>query len=100
MITGCLDINEILDKRTKCEECGAEAKVDMSLVYASIPPKYSYECEKCGHVGYVTDDEIYDAGQANKNACAICGKPTDDYFCSKCRREIRKACGITESEGD
>ena len=101
MITGS-DINKILNKRTKCEECGAEAEVDMSLVYASFPPKYSYKCEKCGHVGYVISDEIYTAKQAEtgKNACAICGRPTNDYFCNKCRREIRKACGIAESEGD
>lgn len=101
MITGS-GIYEILSKRTKCEECGAEAEVDMSFVYTSIPPKYSYKCDKCGHVGYVACDEIYPARQeeAGKNACAICGKPTNTYFCNKCRREIRKACGIAESEGD
>ena len=43
---------------TYCEECGALAEVDTSLVYTPIPAKYRYTCPKCGNVGYITAGKL------------------------------------------
>ena len=38
---------------TICEKCGEKVYIDDSIVYTSLPPKYRYNCSKCGNVGYV-----------------------------------------------
>ena len=42
----------------KCEKCGEQAAVDTSMVYTSIPPKYSYKCEKCGYFSYINTRDV------------------------------------------
>ena len=38
---------------TICEECGEKVYIDNSIVYTSIPPRYRYDCPKCGNVSYI-----------------------------------------------
>ena len=38
---------------TICEKCGKKVYIDASVVYTSLPPKYRYDCPKCGNVSYV-----------------------------------------------
>lgn len=43
----------------KCEYCGYEkAEVNTSMILTVYPPKYSYECPKCGKVGYILTTEV------------------------------------------
>lgn len=41
----------------KCQKCGAEAEVDTTIVFTSVPPCYKYVCKECGYVGYTGHDE-------------------------------------------
>lgn len=43
----------------KCERCGAEAKVDTSMILTSNPPKYKYECSSCNYPGYTQASTLY-----------------------------------------
>lgn len=43
----------------KCEKCGADAKVDTTMILTSNPPKYKYECSHCGYIGYTSCDSLY-----------------------------------------
>lgn len=36
----------------KCPKCEGNLVKDESMVLASMPPKYQYVCDKCGHVEY------------------------------------------------
>ena len=50
-----------------CKKCGGLAVVDDSIVYTSIPPKYSYRCPSCDYKGYVDCDKAYRIGERKDN---------------------------------
>lgn len=46
------EFREWSEPKYECELCGGGMCRNEMLVCASIPPKYKYKCNKCGHVDY------------------------------------------------
>lgn len=40
------------EPKYRCPKCGGGMRKDLTKVLTSLPPKYEYECDKCGHVEY------------------------------------------------
>ena len=55
-----------------CQRCLAIADVNDDQVLASIPPKYSYDCRKCGYHGYILCSQYinltFEENKENKEA--------------------------------
>ena len=40
------------EPKYQCPECGGGMCRDETTVLTSYPPKYRYQCDKCGHIDY------------------------------------------------
>ena len=40
------------EPKYQCPKCGGGMCRDEMTICASLPPKYTYQCNKCGHVEY------------------------------------------------
>lgn len=75
MLTGNLLIPEDnIQAYCKCEKCGEQAVVDTSMVYTSMPPKYSYKCEKCGHFSYINTRDVTIFSKSNNTQPNQCNE--------------------------
>lgn len=45
--------SEWSEPKYSCPKCGENMRKNMRKVLASLPPKYEYQCDKCGHVDYL-----------------------------------------------
>lgn len=43
---------EWIDTNLACPKCGGQMMKQNGVVYTSNPPKYGYQCKKCGHFAY------------------------------------------------
>lgn len=48
-----------MDAYCKCDKCGAEVKVDTSMILTSNPPKYKYTCAACGNHSFIDTSATY-----------------------------------------
>lgn len=49
---GTLEQKEWSEPKYICPECGGGMCRNEMYMFASYPPKYKYQCNKCGHIDY------------------------------------------------
>lgn len=68
----------------KCKNCGKEAIVDESIILATFPPKYGYDCLHCKDHGYTDCKDAYPAHKsepAKPKIEKLGPVPCDDGMC-------------------
>ena len=41
------------EPKYKCQKCGGDVRKNQRYVLASFPPRYEYQCDKCGCIDYL-----------------------------------------------
>ena len=49
----CFITKEWSEPKYKCDICGGNMRRNEQMMCACNPPKYIYECDKCGHQDYL-----------------------------------------------
>lgn len=45
--------DEYSEPKYRCHKCDGGMCKNLTIVLASIPPRYQYKCNQCGHVDYL-----------------------------------------------